>query len=288
MHTPTVEENGWTCSHSVVEVVTDDMPFLVDSVTNELSRQGRGIHVVIHPQVVVRRDVTGKLHRGRWTPVATREAARGRCRTTRVVESWIHVEIDRETDRADLKQITADLLRVLSDVREAVEDWAKMRDAALRIADELPAEPPPTTSRDQEVEEARELLRWLADDHFTFLGYREYELTRRPTDARLRRRARHRPRHPALRPAPHATRRERTRSAPSFDRLPAEARAKAREHKLLILTKANSRSTVHRPALPRLHRREEVRRRRQRHRRAPLPRPVLVRRVHRVRAPGAR
>ncbi|CAM5518576.1 Glutamate dehydrogenase OS=Streptomyces albaduncus OX=68172 GN=FHS32_006983 PE=4 SV=1 [Streptomyces griseoloalbus] len=61
MHTPTVEENGWTCTHSVVEVVTDDMPFLVDSVTNELTRQGRGIHVVIHPQFVVRRDVTGKL-----------------------------------------------------------------------------------------------------------------------------------------------------------------------------------------------------------------------------------
>src|SRR3954451_4301306 len=61
VHTPTVEENGWTCSHSVVEVVTDDMPFLVDSVTNELTRQGRGIHVVIHPQIMVRRDVTGKL-----------------------------------------------------------------------------------------------------------------------------------------------------------------------------------------------------------------------------------
>lgn len=61
VHTPTVEENGWTCSHSVVEVVTDDMPFLVDSVTNELSRQGRGIHLVIHPQFVVRRDLTGEL-----------------------------------------------------------------------------------------------------------------------------------------------------------------------------------------------------------------------------------
>lgn len=61
VYTPTVEENGWTCSHSVVEVVTDDMPFLVDSVTNELTRQGRGIHLVIHPQVVVRRDVAGKL-----------------------------------------------------------------------------------------------------------------------------------------------------------------------------------------------------------------------------------
>ncbi|MDX3069204.1 NAD-glutamate dehydrogenase, partial [Streptomyces sp. ND04-05B] len=75
VHTPTVEENGWTCSHSVVEVVTDDMPFLVDSVTNELSRQGRGIHVVIHPQVVVRRDVTGKLVELIIEPAAVAAAA---------------------------------------------------------------------------------------------------------------------------------------------------------------------------------------------------------------------
>lgn len=136
MHTPTVEENGWTCSHSVVEVVTDDMPFLVDSVTNELSRQSRGIHVVIHPQVVVRRDLTGKL-----IEVLDTGAQTGGLPHDALTESWIHVEIDRETDRADLKQITADLLRVLSDVREAVEDWEKMRDSALRIADELPKEP---------------------------------------------------------------------------------------------------------------------------------------------------
>ena len=55
-----------------------------------------------------------------------------------------------------------------------------MRDAALRIADDLPSEPTAADLRDQEIEEARELLRWLADDHFTFLGYREYQLTRRP------------------------------------------------------------------------------------------------------------
>lgn len=135
VHTPTVEENGWMCSHSVVEVVTDDMPFLVDSVTNELTRQGRGIHVVIHPQVFVRRDVTGKLIEVLPTPPT------GELPHDTHTESWIHVEIDRETDRGDLKQITSDLLRVLSDVREAVEDWSKMRDLALRMADELPREP---------------------------------------------------------------------------------------------------------------------------------------------------
>ncbi|GAA1353011.1 NAD-glutamate dehydrogenase [Streptomyces beijiangensis] len=237
VHTPTVEENGWTCSHSVVEVVTDDMPFLVDSVTNELSRQGRGIHVVIHPQVVVRRDLTGKLIEalGQGEKVPDSHDT--------VVESWIHVEIDRETDRADLKQITADLLRVLSDVRETVEDWDKMRDAALRIAEELPAEPTADDLRVQEVEEARELLRWLAADHFTFLGYREYQLTKDDALAAV----------PGtglgiLRSDPQHHEDDAHPVSPSFSRLPADARAKAREHKLLVLTKANSRATVHRPS----------------------------------------
>ncbi|MCS0636026.1 NAD-glutamate dehydrogenase [Streptomyces sp. LP05-1] len=240
VHTPTVEENGWTCSHSVVEVVTDDMPFLVDSVTNELSRQGRGIHVVVHPLVVVRRDLTGKL-----IEVLPAEAAKKRDDLPHdaLTESWIHVEIDRETDRADLKQITADLLRILSDVRETVEDWGKMRDSALRIADELPAEPLAGDLPGTEVEEARELLRWLAADHFTFLGYREYELTE---DDALKA-------CPGtglgiLRSDPHHSGEEAHPVSPSFDRLPQDARAKAREHRLLILTKANSRATVHRPS----------------------------------------
>ncbi|WP_327429175.1 NAD-glutamate dehydrogenase [Streptomyces sp. NBC_01236] len=238
VHTPTVEENGWMCSHSVVEVVTDDMPFLVDSVTNELSRQGRGIHVVIHPQFVVRRDLTGKL----IEVLPGRPAAEELPHDTHI-ESWIHVEIDRETDRSDLKQITADLLRVLSDVRESVEDWEKMRDSALRMAEELPKEPTADDLRDQEVEEARELLRWLADDHFTFLGYREYQLRDDDSLAAV----------PGtglgiLRSDPHHAGEDSHPVSPSFERLPADARAKAREHKLLVLTKANSRATVHRPS----------------------------------------
>ncbi|QNP63572.1 NAD-glutamate dehydrogenase [Streptomyces genisteinicus] len=238
VHTPTVEENGWTCSHSVVEVVTDDMPFLVDSVTNELSRQGRGIHVVIHPQVVVRRDVTGRL-----VEVLPEGTGLKKLPHDALVESWIHVEIDRETDRADLKQITADLLRVLSDVREAVEDWEKMRDAALRIADGLSDEPTADDLPAQEVEEARELLRWLAADHFTFLGYREYELTENDALAAVAGTGLG-----ILRSDPQHSTDEDHPVSPSFSRLPADARAKAREHKLLVLTKANSRATVHRPS----------------------------------------
>lgn len=237
VHTPTVEENGWTCSHSVVEVVTDDMPFLVDSVTNELTRQGRGIHVVIHPQVVVRRDLTGKLIEVSAAP------AGGELPHDAHIESWIHVETDRESDRGDLKQITADLLRVLSDVREAVEDWGKMRQVATLLAEDLPDEPVPVDVPGPQVEEARELLRWLADDHFTFLGYREYQLRDDDSLAAV----------PGtglgiLRSDPHHATDEDHPVSPSFERLPADARAKAREHKLLVLTKANSRATVHRPS----------------------------------------
>ncbi|HCA87123.1 MAG TPA: NAD-glutamate dehydrogenase [Streptomyces sp.] len=248
VHTPTVEENGWTCSHSVVEVVTDDMPFLVDSVTNELSRRGRGIHVLIHPQVTVRRDVTGRLIEVLGTGTGEKP---GDLPHDALTESWIHVETDRETDRADLKQITADLLRVLSDVREAVEDWEKMRGAALRIADELPAEPTADDLRDQEVEEARELLRWLAADHFTFLGYREYELSSAPGESGGEEdvlRAVPGTGLGILRSDPSHQETDGHPVSPSFNRLPADARAKAREHRLLVLTKANSRATVHRPS----------------------------------------
>ncbi|UED86032.1 NAD-glutamate dehydrogenase [Streptomyces profundus] len=249
VYTPSVEEIGWTCSHTVVEVVTDDMPFLVDSVTNELSRQGRGIHLVVHPQIVVRRDVTGRLLE---VLDAGRDMEGGLpadgLPADAVVESWTHVEIDRETDPENVRQVEADLRRVLGDVREAVEDYQKMRAIALRIAEGLPDEPLSDELRQQDIEEAGELLSWLAADHFTFLGYREYELAREDNGGSG----------DVLRPVPgtglgilrsdppYAADPEHPAASAAFSRLSPTARAKARDPRLLVLTKANSRATVHR------------------------------------------
>lgn len=230
VYTPTVEENGWSSGHTVIEIVTDDMSFLVDSVTNELSRQDRAIHVVIHPQLVVRRDITGNL-----TEILDTSDA-GTVPDDAVVESWMHVEIDRESDREDIRAIEAGLKQVMDDVREAVEDWAKMRDTAVRLADELADEPPALPS--EEIGEAWELLRWLAEDHFTFLGYREYDLVVEDGEDSLR----------AVPGTGLGLLRPDQDLSNAFSRLSPEARAKAREKKLLILTKANSRSTVHRPS----------------------------------------
>ena len=229
--TPSVESHGWAAGHTVIEIVTDDMPFLVDSVTSSLGLQGRHIHLVVHPQFVVRRDVVGTL----LDVVAVDDEDMHDTPAEAVVESWMHIEIDRETDPADLHTIETTIKDVLSDVREAVEDWQRMVRQAATVADELEAAPPATVA-EVEVDEAVDLLRWLVDEHFTFLGYREYRLTDDGS---------------ALEPVQGTglgiMRYDRPPSA-GFAHLPPEVRARARDPHVLVLTKANSRSTVHRSA----------------------------------------
>ncbi len=228
--TPSVDTDGWAAdSHTVVEVVTDDMPFLVDSVTMALTAEDRAIHVVIHPQIAVRRDVTGVLS-GLCDTEKQREAAPDLIR-----ESWIHIEIDRETDPSALDRIQQTLTRVLRDVREVVEDWDRMHAQADQIIADLRKAPPPLPGN--QVSEGRALLEWLARDHFTFLGYREYELKTVADEDVLR----------AVPGTGLGILRSDQDMSPTFGKLPPAVRAKAREKQLLIITKANSRSTVHRP-----------------------------------------
>ena len=233
--TPTVDEHGWSADgHTVVEIVTDDMPFLVDSVTMSLSRSDHSIHLVIHPQLLVQRDVTGgfdHLLKGDAERYEGTEDPPGVVR-----ESWMHVEIDRETDREELSRIESELSGVLRDVREAVEDWPKMHDKAEAIVAELRDDPPPVD--EEQRTEAAELLSWLADEHFTFLGYREYSLQTVDGEDALR----------AVPGTGLGILRSDQDMSPSFGKLPPQVRAKAREKELLIITKANSRATVHRSA----------------------------------------
>ena len=225
-HTPTRAADGWDPGRSVVKVVTDDMPFLVDSVTMELDRHGLGVHLLVHPQLEVRRDLTGRL-------LGPHEDGRTGLELT---ESWIHIELDHRYGPAVLERLEADLRRVLEDVRCAVEDHHKMRALAIRTAEELEASPPPLP--ESEVRDTKELLRWLADDHFTFLGYREYRLERGEDGDALT----------ALTGTGLGILRADRPGSESFAAMPAELRAKVREKRLLVITKANSRATVHRPA----------------------------------------
>ena len=231
VYNPQFEEHGWQSTHTAVDIVTDDMPFLTDSVTIELNRRGFGVHVVIHPVMSMRRDEAGHL-------VEVLAAAQPPDGDGHVAESVIHAEVDRHTDPADLEQLRGHLLRVIGEVRAAVEDWPKMRERALAIAADLDENPPPLDA--EEIAEAKAFLEWLEDHNFTFLGYREYALERADGELRLN----------ALPDSGLGILRQ-TGERPSshgFARLPPGVRALALEPYLLNLTKANSRATVHRPS----------------------------------------
>ncbi|WDZ84983.1 NAD-glutamate dehydrogenase [Micromonospora cathayae] len=237
IHEPDAEQH-----HTVVEIVTDDMPFLVDSVTALLNAHHLDVHLLVHPLVVVRREPLGAL-----TEVAA-DVEPDDAIDGDIVESWMRIEIDPIRDAGQRDRLRAELQRVLTDVREAVEDWPKMRQRALALADELAAARtsetrPPVPEKD--ITDSVELLRWLAHDHFTFLGYREYRLVDIPTGD-------------GDEPAGQALeavlgtglgilRSDRTEPR-TLSSMTPEAHEKVLEKRLLIITKANSRATVHRSA----------------------------------------
>src|SRR5262249_30867079 len=154
---PSPADHGFESRHTIVQIVNDDMPFLVDSITNEFNRREINVHLLAHPVLAARRDPDGDL-------VGFSAEASERAKP----ESMMHIEIDRQADPVLLDELAAALTRVLAEVRLAVEDWRPMRRACLdAIADLEP-------SRAPNLGEYDDFLRWLEANHFTFLGYRRY------------------------------------------------------------------------------------------------------------------
>ena len=198
---PEAGPQGFGSSHTVLQIVNDDMPFLVDSVSMALAERGIGLHLLVHPVI----DGT----------------------------SLMHVEIDRQAPE-DFAGIQQAIESALADVRSCVQDWAAMRDIMVRAADEMTTRALPVN--DIVRAESQDFLRWAADNHFTFLGYREYRVAGEGADRTLapvegsglglmRQTSTHRP-----------------RAVSEF-----VAHRQAGDRDVLILTKTNARATVHRP-----------------------------------------
>ncbi|MDA0225830.1 MAG: NAD-glutamate dehydrogenase, partial [Proteobacteria bacterium] len=223
---PARETHGWQSTHTVVQIVSEDMPFLVDSTAMEINRQGLTLHMMLHPVIRVVRDAKGSLRR-----IRPADAEGGR------LESFIHVEVDRQTDPAQLEAIAAGLRRVLQDVRAAVADWKPMRAQLSGLVAEFGAAKRPLDR--VEAREAHAFLGWLLDNHMTLLGFRDYDLVREKGEDVLR----------IVRGSGLGILRERkgTTVSTSFATLPPEVRKRARMPEILVLAKANTRATVHRP-----------------------------------------
>jgi glutamate dehydrogenase len=224
---PRLEEHGWQSTHTVVQIVGADMPFLVDSTTMEMNRLGLTLHLVLHPVLRAARDAQGRLQ-----DVAP-PAAQGEGR----LESFMHLEVDRQTEPARLREIEQGAARALADVAAAVADWKPMQERLRALVEELAAPQAPLDAA--QAREARAFLEWLLDNHMTLLGYRDYDLVREGGEDVLR----------VVQGSGLGILRERegTTVSTSFATLPPETRARARQPEILVLSKANTRATVHRP-----------------------------------------
>src|SRR3954452_15493413 len=231
----TVDVRRLDDGRGIVRVVTDDMPFMVDSVTPEVVRQGIGLQHVVHPVVVVRRDVTGRIR------AFCDSASPDGCGTDALPESWMAVVLDGPLDDEAAHDLVVGLRAVLADVRAVDEDAARMRARAQELAERLEklagsGERPTSDDPADDPAEAAALLRWLAEGNFVFLGARDVELV--PSRGKT-----------ASRAVPGTglgVLRSDTDMSAAVLGTPEATRTPGRS--LLVVTKADARSTVHRRA----------------------------------------
>ncbi|MBE9396798.1 NAD-glutamate dehydrogenase [Pontibacterium sp. N1Y112] len=157
LYNPDLEQHGWRAQHTVIEIVQSDMPFLVDSVRMALNRRGLVIHTIHNSILFTRRDDNGDLLELCDKSVEGTSA-----------ESFIYLEVDRTSDDAELKAILSALHKVLEHVRVAVSDYSEMQGRAAAMLADL--------EKQGEQAEIQAFLRWMLDDHFTFLGYDEIRI----------------------------------------------------------------------------------------------------------------
>jgi glutamate dehydrogenase len=222
---PHHDEHGWTSTHTIVEIVNDDMPFLVDSVTSEINRRELTVHLVIHPVISAKRDAGGHIE-----SVGAHDGK---------TESYMQLRIDELQGRERHDEIVEAVAQVLSDVRHAVSDWRSMMAKVDETLDEIDAARGDLPA--DEVEEARAFMKWLRDDHYTFLGYREYDITGDDDSQTIA----------ISKDTGLGVLRDESVSVfdglRNLDRLPTDLRHFLKQSRLLVVTKANRRATVHRP-----------------------------------------
>ncbi|WP_341365073.1 NAD-glutamate dehydrogenase [Thalassospira sp. SN3W] len=227
VYNPDLEEHGWKSDHTVIEMINTDMPFLVDSVTSALNEFDLTVHLVIHPIMRIARDDRGELQS--VEAVENSDASR---------ESVMHLEIDEQTDEAVLRKIRDRLEDVLTDVSLSVEDWQAMLSKVAEVLDGIRTAPTGISAEDQK--EAQDFLGWVHNDHFTFLGYREYKFSGTGKKAKV-----------DVNPQSQLgiLRREGTHifdELRQIGNLSTEVQAFVAQPSLLMVTKANKQSTVHR------------------------------------------
>ena len=224
---PEIAKYGWESKHTIVEIVVQDMPFLVDSVRMALSRLSITAHLLLHYPLQTVRDSKGQI---------TDFFKLGSKDNASTQQTVFHIEIDRLTDKAAIKALTDELLSVMEDVSLAVQDWQPAREKLLQVIKALPKHA--GKAGNEEVKETADFLNWLVKDNFTLLGYREYRIGPVKGDYQIS----------GIDDTSLGLMRRSASRDLLLSELPESGRKQALSNALLILTKTNNKSRVHRPA----------------------------------------
>ena len=226
---PEVSKHGWKSSHTIIEVIVRDMPFLVDSLRIALNRQGLTPHLMINCPI--------KLIRAKNNDITELASASDASLKSASVETVFFIEIDRQDDPQVLADIKTDLESVFDDILLTVTDWQPMLKKLKGVIADLDKAKVPVSK--QEKEDSLKFLNWIADNNFTLMGYRSYNVETLKGDL-------------ALSADVESSLGLMKNSTGTKQRLLSSLSESAREvalgDSLLILTKTNSRSRVHRPA----------------------------------------
>ena len=165
---PDFEAHGWQSTHTVIEVLSKEMPFLIDSVRLELNSRQMSVHSINSCVVHVERDAKYKKKSSSPLFQATEKSQ---------AEAIIYIEVDRHTDSEMLDDLSKSLVRIVNEVSHCVEDFSALKDRVVRTSDELNQLPCEKTKK--EIKESQDFLTWLANDHFTFLGCDEFSIEKK-------------------------------------------------------------------------------------------------------------
>ncbi|MEZ9710090.1 NAD-glutamate dehydrogenase [Vibrio breoganii] len=223
---PTLSRHGWQSTHTIVEIILPDMSFLVDSIKMTLSRMGLSSHIMLHGPA--------KLHlkNGKVFDI-NNKTLDGQ------LQSVFHIEVDRLSSKSQMDDLQQELESVVRDTHSVVNDWQPMTDALKKVVKQVKGLEKVKGIDNKHVEESLEFLNWLGDHNFTLMGYKEYRLVE-VNDEQI------------LEPTEDAglglfTDQSRVR-ATKLSNFSESAREEASKPYILILTKGNRPSRIHRPA----------------------------------------
>ncbi len=162
VYTPTVKKNGWDSSCTIIDIINDDMAFLVDSVVAEIIARGYHINVFLHPILHVETDKKNAV-----------TAIYAERKDTTKAQSHIHIEINRAIGQTQIADLQNSLKDILNDVRLSNQDWLQMREKVVPTKEVLKSAP--SKFKKKLIDEYEAFLDYLHDNNFTFLGYREYK-----------------------------------------------------------------------------------------------------------------